>query len=485
MPLAGALIVAVTQPLSALASPPLLPAGILLVAAVLMRQALAVNENRRLLAVVAEQALRDPLTGLANRALFADRLNHALQMRERTGSAVGVLLLDIDDFKLINDTLGHPAGDEVLKSAGDRITASVHHADTVARLGGDEFAVMTHGDAVLPETVAHRIVEAFDEPITVNGRDLRIRPSIGLAVAPADQTGLTAEELLQHADMAMYASKRSRSHQVQTFSAQMPMAETESFAILREFRRALDADELTLVYQPKFRLDNGALVGVEALLRWRHPERGILAPEEFLPLVRRHGLIEPVTAYVLDTALDDAQRWRAGGLDTSVAVNLFPPSLAVADLPERLSTALRDRGLPVSALTVEITEDVLLDDVDLIRDILAELRDRGIRVSIDDFGSGYSALWYLRNLPVDQIKLDRGFIAPILDDPRAAVVARAVINLANDLCIETVAEGVEDPATADWLRLHGCDEVQGYYFSPPLPAAEVMTLRAPAAARSN
>jgi len=479
-----ALVVAVAPP-GTTTSATVAGVGLLLAVMVLVRQFLAVQGTRRLLAVVAEQALRDPLTGLANRTLFTERLTHALQQLERTESAVGVLLLDLDDFKLINDTLGHRAGDAALRCAGERIAAAVQHDDAVARLGGDEFAVMTQGDPVLPETVAHRIVEAFEEPMILDGHEVRMRPSIGLAVAAAGQSGLAAEELLQHADMAMYASKRARSHQVRTFSAQLPPTETGSFAMLREFRRALDDDQLALVYQPKFRLEDGTVSGVEALLRWEHPERGTLGPDDFLPLVRRHGLIEPVTAYVLDTALDDAQRWYSAGAEIPVAVNVFPPSLAAADLPERLSAALRARGLPASALTVEITEDLLLDDIGRIRVVLEELRDRGIRLALDDFGSGYSALWYLHHLPLDQIKLDRGIVAPIRDDPRSAVIARSVIDLAHALGMETVAEGVEDPQTAAWLHRHGCVEAQGFYFSPPLLAAEVMTLPAPAAAKSS
>jgi hypothetical protein len=227
------------------------------------------------------------------------------------------------------------------------------------------------------------------------------------------------------------------------------------------------------------------MVGVEALLRWPHPQRGIITPDEFLPIVRRNALIEPVTQFVIETALDDARDWRAAGLDIPVAVNLFPPSLAAPALPDRLGRALAERGLDSSALTVEITEDVLLDDIDLTRSVLRELRERGISVAIDDFGSGYSALWYLRDLPVDEVKLDRGFIAPVTGDPRAGAVARAVIDLAHVLLMKTVAEGVENLDTANWLRRHGCDIVQGYYFSPPLTAAELLSLPGPVAVKSS
>lgn len=485
-PLIAAVAVVATQPTSVFASTPVLPVAALLVVCVLARQALAVNENRRLLAKVADQAMRDPLTGLANRALFQDCLDHAMQGRHRTGTPIGVLILDLDDFKLINDSLGHAAGDELLRRVGQRISACVGSDDTVARLGGDEFAVMSVGTIDLLETIGERVVNAFAEPLTVEGQDVVMRPSIGLAVTTADDPEISADGLLKRADLAMYAAKRSRAS-VRLFDREMrdTHSRDDDARLLRELRAAVDHNELTLVYQPKFDLRSGTLAGVEALLRWPHADRGVLMPDQFLPLVRRHGLIDAVTDFVITTALDDARDWHEVGVDVAVAINLFPPSLAALHLPDRLDRALRARGLPSSALTVEIVEDALLDDIDRTRKVLSELRERGISVAIDDFGSGYSALWYLRDLPVDQVKLDWSFIAPIVVDPRAAAVARAVIDLAHELCMTTVAEGVENVETADWLRLHGCDIVQGYYFSPPVSAAGVVSLRAPVSAKSS
>ena len=485
-PLIAAVAVVATQPLSVFASAPVLPVAVLLVICVLARQALAVNENRRLLAKVAEQAMRDPLTGLANRALFQDRLDRAMQSRHSTGAPIGVLILDLDDFKLINDSLGHAAGDELLQKVGQRISTCAGSDETVARLGGDEFAVMSVGNRDRLEAIGDRVVKAFTAPVTVEGQDVVMRPSIGLAVTAADEPDVSAEELLKRADLAMYAAKRSR-ESIRSFSRQMQEEHSrdDQARLLRELRGAVDRNELTLVYQPKFDLKSGTLAGVEALLRWPHPDRGVLTPDEFLPLVRRHGLIDAVTDFVITTALDDARDWHTAGADVAMAINVFPPSLAALQLPGRLDHAVRARGLRSSSLTVEITEDALLDDIDRTRTVLRELRERGISVAIDDFGSGYSALWYLRDLPVDQVKLDRSFIAPIVVDPRAAAVARAVIDLAHVLCMTTVAEGVENAETADWLRLHGCDIVQGYYFSPPLTAAGVLSLRAPVSAKSN
>ena len=451
---------------------PVLLVGLVLVVLVLVRQFLAVSENRRLLATVAEQSLHDPLTRLANRVLFHDRLNHAMQLRARDGQALSVLAIDLDDFKLVNDTLGHAAGDELLVAVADRLRGAVRTGDTVSRLGGDEFGVILEGPA---DTIAERVVAAFDEPFVIDGHEVLIRPSVGLAVAETSGTSPEREvdELLKRADMAMYEAKRSRDDDER--SNPWPSSGISDM-MLGELRDSIERRELALVYQPKFNLKNSALVGVEALLRWPRRHGETLGPDEFLPLVRRYGLIGPVTEFVLTEALDNAARWYAAGAEVPVAVNLFPPSLATPNLPERISRELRDRGLSPSALTVEITEDMVLDNIARTRSVLSDLRSRGIQVAIDDFGSGYSALSYLRDLPVDEVKLDKDFIAPIAHDPRAAAVARAVIDVARVLCLTTVAEGVEDQETVDCLRDFGCDYVQGYFYSPPLTAEQVVEL---------
>ncbi len=462
--------------------------GIVLLLAFSARQLLVMSENRTLLATVAEQALRDPLTGVGNRIVFRDRLNHAMQMRQREGLSVGVLVMDLDDFKVVNDTLGHPVGDELLSLVAERIVASVRAGDTVARLGGDEFAVLIEGRVDNSQLIAHRVVEAFDEPFIVDGQDLLIRPSVGLAVAEQDEPDLLAEDLLKRADIAMYSAKRSRSGGVHLFNSEMLLVETpdsDLFAsgpmpasrtgagtirLLGELRQAIDHFELTLVYQPKFDLNTGSIVGVEALVRWPHPRRGLLSPDEFLPLVRRYGLMGSITDLVVNQALDDVVRWNTDSLEVPTAVNLFAPSMADLRLPGKFAKALADRDLSPSQLTVEITEDLFLDNMDRTKTVLDQLRQNGIRIAIDDFGSGYSALSYMRDLTVDEIKLDRHFIAPIPADRRAAAVVRAVLNLAGELGLTTVAEGIETATTADWLREHGCNIGQGYYFSPPLTA---------------
>jgi diguanylate cyclase (GGDEF)-like protein len=466
--------------------------GIVLLLAFSARQVLVMAENRLLLATVAEQALRDPLTGVGNRIVFRDRLSHAMEMRQRDGISIGVLVMDLDDFKVVNDTLGHPVGDELLSLVADRIVGCVRAGDTVARLGGDEFSVLIEGRVDNSELVAHRVVEAFDEPFIVDGQELLIRPSVGLAVAEADEPDLTAEDLLKRADIAMYSAKRTRSGGVHAFNSEMLLAESpdrdlfvsgpfpvarsgaSTIRLLGELRQAIDQFELTLVYQPKFDLNTAAIVGVEALVRWPHPKRGLLPPDEFLPLVRRYGLMGSITDLVVNTALDDVLRWRAEGLGVPIAVNMFAPSMADLRLPGKFATSLADRQIDPSDLTVEITEDLFLDNMDRTKTVLNQLQEYGIRIAIDDFGSGYSALSYMRDLTVDEVKLDRHFIAPIPADTRAAAVVRAVLNLADELGLTTVAEGIENAVTADWLREHGCHVGQGYYFSPPLSSAKLV-----------
>lgn len=460
---------------------------IVLVAAVLLRQFFVVRENRRLLDLVAEQALRDPLTGLANRALFNDRLSHAMQLHVRDRQPVAVLSMDLDDFKLVNDNLGHPAGDQLLVLAAQRILGCVRAGDTVARVGGDEFAVLLEGKTEHSRQVARRLMASFDDQFVIEGHDLLLRPSIGLAVATGDDTDVSAEALLKHADMAMYSAKRSRTGGVHTFDPEMARirpkgtgkvgnAGTSTVRLLGQLRNTIDHAGLSLVYQPKFGLHDGEFVGVEALVRWPHPERGLLGPDKFLPLVREYGLMRSLTDLVVEQALDDVARWQANGVRVPVAVNMFAPSLCDLELPNRILRSLDERDISPDLLTIEITEDLLLDDVDLTRQVLDSLRRRGTRVAIDDFGSGYSALGYLCELPIDEVKLDRQFIAPIVGDGRAAAVVRAVVDLAHELGMTVVAEGVENHDTSTMLRAYGCDVAQGFHFSRPLAGAELCDL---------
>jgi diguanylate cyclase (GGDEF)-like protein len=476
----------------------------LLVIVVLARHFIVVGKIRQLLVMAADQALRDPLTGLANRALFHDRLTHAMQLHQRDNQSVAVLSLDLDDFKMVNDNLGHPAGDALLVLAAERIRGCVRASDTVARLGGDEFAVLLEGRAGDAHVVAHRVVQAFDAPFLIDGHDLLVRPSVGLAVASGKGADASADALLKQADVAMYSAKRSRTSGVHMFTPDMYLVDPDqnglaggtggdgagAVKLLGQLRHAIDNGGLSLVYQPKFDLRDETIVGVEALVRWPHAERGLLSPNTFLPLVREHGLMHLLTEYVLARAIDDAVEWHARGVGVPIAVNVFAPSLGDLSLPRQIVNALARRRLRTDALTVEVTEDLLLEDMARTRTVFDKLREDGIRIAIDDFGSGYSALSYLHDLPIDELKLDRQFIAPVLVDWRAAAIVRAVIDLAHVLGVTTVAEGVEDAATVARLREYGCDVAQGYYYSQPIDATAMLellsaTTRAPAEATSS
>ena len=473
---------------------PIFISSSVLMGAVMARQYTVVRQNQRLLRMVAEQALRDTLTGLANRDLFNDRLMHAVQLHEHDKQSVAVLSMDLDDFKLVNDSLGHPAGDALLTQAAERLLGCVRTSDTVARVGGDEFAVLMEGLPELSRLVAHRVVAAFEEPFVIDGQQLLMRPSVGLAVASAANPDLSADLLLKQADVAMYSAKRSKSGGLHTFTADMALADPNEIELptdssengergaavrlLGELRHAIDHGDLAVYYQPKFDLRSGDVVGVEALVRWPHPKRGLLGPAHFLPLVRKRGLMRAVTDIVLTQALDDAAEWHSMGIGVPLAVNVFAPSLGDLDLPTHIASELAMRRLRPEDLTIEITEDFLLDNIERTRSVLERLRQRGIRIAIDDFGSGYSALWYLRELAIDEVKLDRHFIAPIRVDARAAAVVRGVVDLAHVLGVTTVAEGVENVETAERLREFGCEVAQGYYYSPPVSAAAMMNMLA-------
>lgn len=474
-----------------LVSDPALAAAPWLILAVLARQFLVVAENRRLLHSVSDRALRDPLTGLANRVLFHDRLEHAIQLYHRDRRSLAVLSMDLDDFKLINDNLGHPAGDALLVQAAQRLLSCVRTGDTVARLGGDEFLVLIEGAGENAHLIVYRIMEAFERPFNTDGEVISMRPSAGLAVAGVDEPELSAASLLKHADTAMYSAKRSGGG-LQTFSPDMhlrdggpgfPASGAQSsrgglieVRLLSDLRQAISQRALTVLYQPKVDLRTSNVVGAEALVRWPHPVLGLVHPQRFLPLVRQHGLMRTFTDLVLDQALSDAARWLRRGVNVPIAVNLFPPLVGDLTLPGRIFSALDRHDVPGESLIIEITEDMALDNIDSTRDVLKVLRERGIHTAIDDFGSGYSALTYLRKLPIDEVKVDYDLIGHVLTDPRAEAIVHAVIGLSHALNLTTVAEGVENEHTAEWLRARGCEVAQGILYSGPVAAAEMTDL---------
>jgi diguanylate cyclase len=368
----------------------------------------------------------------------------------------------------------------------------VRSGDTVARLGGDEFAVLIEDAGENAHLIVYQIMEAFEQPFSADGEGIFMRPSAGLAVAGGEDPDLRASELLKHADMAMYSAKRLGGG-LQTFSPDMhgadhsgpgiPLSDVApsraglvEVRLLSDLRQAIAHRALTVLYQPKIDLQTTGVVGAEALVRWPHPVFGLVGPQQFLPLVRQHGLMRTFTDLVLDQALGDEAQWRGQGIDIPVAVNLFPPLLGDANLPVRIFDALARHELPGDSLIIEITEDLLLDNIDRTRDVLEALRECGIHIALDDFGSGYSALTYLRKLPIDEVKLDQDLIIHVLTDPRAEAIVRAVIELAHSLNVTTVAEGVETADIASWLRECGCEVAQGIYYSPPITVAAMMEL---------
>jgi diguanylate cyclase (GGDEF)-like protein len=436
------------------------------------REIWALSEARR-------EAATDELTGLANRRGFGAAVARDLSAL-RTGSTPGerdgeaaLLLLDLDEFKEVNDSLGHAAGDELLAAVAARLSGCSRSADDVlARLGGDEFAVlMPHADRAGAERLADRIRAALDAPFVLDGVRVHIGASIGIALAPGhgDELGL----LLRRADIAMYRAKgEGIGHATYDPALRDPDGEDRLYRV-DALRRALDTDQIVVHYQPKVDLATSRVRGVEALVRWMTPDRGLVYPDAFIGLAEESGLMPALTATVLDQALAQTACWGRDGLDLSVAVNL--PTAAVVDvgLPERIAELLARHSVPADRLQLEITEDALLDDRVRARAVLAQLRAMGVRIAIDDYGSGYSCLAYLRELPVDELKLDRSFVFPMADDARAAAIVRSTVELAHSLGMSIVAEGVEHQAAADELARYGCDAAQGFHYARPLPAAEL------------
>ncbi|MDY7526564.1 putative bifunctional diguanylate cyclase/phosphodiesterase [Cryobacterium sp. 10C2] len=430
------------------------------------RTTLAFRELRRM-GDMRRQARTDDLTGLPNRrALYSE-----VPLSLTSGANRALLLLDLDRFKEVNDSLGHDVGDELLVQVGTRLTSHVRGTDLVARLGGDEFAILL-ADAGEAEAVivAGTLREALARPYLLEGITLQTTVSIGIALYPSQALDLTG--LLRKADMAMYKAKASRSgHRVYDTSDDSHGA--ARLRTLQELRVALAERQLELYYQPKVDLATGAVRGVESLVRWNHPVRGLVQPGDFLSIVEEAGLMNAMTEQVLDMALDQAAVWHSRGADLTVAVNLTASALVDAELPERTAAMLADRGVPASALILEITEEFLLEDRARTTAILTRLRAGGIRIAIDDFGTGYSSLAYLRDLPVDELKLDRSIVSPMKDDPRAAALVSSTIELAHSLGLTMVAEGVEDAEVYADLARYGCDEAQGFHMSRPMPAGEL------------
>jgi diguanylate cyclase (GGDEF)-like protein len=414
------------------------------------------------------EARTDPLTGLPNRRALYEQLEEDLAEGTCT-----VLILALDGFKEINDSLGHHHGDALLAEIGPRLTPLLREHDLLARLGGDEFAVVLPGlGGLAAYDVAQRLLGALSLPFELDDVRVHVGGSIGVACSP--QHGRDVHSLMRKADIAMYQAKELRGAAA-LYGASAAHPSRERLQTVNELRDALTDGSLVLHYQPKLELATGRVKGLEALLRWRDPHGVLRLPDSFLPLAQQAGLMGPLSDHVLDLALDQLVTWTAEGLTgLNVAVNLPPSAVVDASLPARVECALGERGLPGSALTLEITEQSLLDDRESASQVLHALRVLGVTISIDDFGTGYSSLAYLRDLPVDELKLDRAFVGPLVGDKRAAALVRSTIDLTHSLGLRMVAEGVEDRATRDELHRFGCDEIQGFYLTAALPAEVVV-----------
>jgi len=413
----------------------------------------------------------DSLTDLPNRGLFRENLAKALAWAARNRRKVAVLFLDLDRFKLINDTLGHNAGDALLLDVAHRLKGCVREADTVARMGGDEFTIVLTDlpDADSAATAARKILEVMAVPFTIEGRELFITTSIGISLYPRD--GEHLEDLLKAADMAMYHAKEQGRDTYQFHRPDSREEIGQAFALENGLRRALEREEFRVFYQPQVDIETGAIVGMEALLRWLHPERGLLPPDEFIPIAEETGMINAIGRWVLEQACRQNKQWQASGAGQfRIAVNLSGRQLKQEDLPEQIADALRRSGLAPRWLQVELTETSVMQNPVTAGRLLEEIRNLGVSVAIDDFGSGYTSLSYLKRLPIDGVKIDKSFIAGVVDDMDDQAISKAIIALAESLRLKVVAEGVETHGQLAFLRENHCCDAQGYLFSRPLPA---------------
>jgi diguanylate cyclase (GGDEF)-like protein len=420
---------------------------------------------------ITQLAFNDSLTGLPNRAFFRQHLDLELKQAERRGGrGLALLCVDLDNFKSVNDTLGHPAGDELLRAVAGRLGASVGDA-MVARLGGDEFTIiLSHRDAhEAAGAIAGRLIAALAEPLVIRGHELAIGASVGIAMAPGDAAD--ADTLLKHADLALYQAKGEGGGTYRFFESEMNARAQARHQLEADLRRAIGHGEFELYFQPLYDLETNRIGSFEALIRWNHPSRGLVAPDEFIPLAEETGLIVPIGSWVIQEACRQAMRWPE---DVRVAVNVSSVQFRKPGLANVLMQALAASGLDPRRLEVEITESIFLESSEALIQVLHSLRSMGIRIALDDFGTGYSSLSYLQSFPFDKIKIDRSFIQQLLSRAGSTAIVRAVIDLARALGMETTAEGVENPEQLAELRLQGCSSVQGYLFSRPVTAAAVL-----------
>ena len=418
-------------------------------------------------------ATHDALTGLPNRSLARDRFEQAAAAASRSGQSVAMLYLDLDNFKNVNDTLGHSSGDALLKQVSERLVSLLRTADTVARLGGDEFLLLVPevNDGAAVAEIANKVVAGLMAPFDVIGMEIFAGCSLGITLFPAD--GADFDSLLKKADIAMYRAKESGRNAFRFWDGEMNASVVEHVALLSAMRTAIAHQDFTLSYQPQFDLRTGRLIGAEALIRWKHAEMGQISPVRFIPLAERSGLIIPIGDWVLQEACAQAQRWRAAGwTELTISVNVSPVQFKRGSVETSVAQALADSGLPSCNLELELTESLLIQDSIALAESLASLRRMGVRFAIDDFGTGYSNLAYLKRFEVERLKIDQTFVRRLTDDVQDQAIVRAIVQMAASLNLFTVAEGVEDGATLALLGDLGCQQGQGFHWSPAVPAAE-------------
>jgi diguanylate cyclase (GGDEF)-like protein/PAS domain S-box-containing protein len=434
-----------------------------------------VTEQTALERELRHRAFHDPLTKLANRALLRDRLAHALARRRREPAPLGVVVIDLDNFKAVNDTLGHGVGDELLIGVADRLGGLVRPGDTVAHIGGDEFAMLLDG-AVTEELngVAERILGAFRSPFVAGGSEIFMSASVGGAIS---DLGRSVDELLRDADLAMYSAKSAGRNRYEVYAPARHGGQLRRLERATDLRRAAENDEFFLEFQPVISLATGEVASVEALVRWRHPILGVISPAEFIPLAEETGLMVSIGSWVLRAACEQMRRWEAtlpAAAHFPVAVNVSPQQLRETRFVEEVDAVLRDTRLPASRLTLEVTESAMVHDLVTVRERLDRLRSAGVRVALDDFGSGYSSLGYLRGLPLDLVKIDRVFVGDLDLDPETPSLIASIVRLLQALDLDIVAEGVETSAQLEHVRALGVDWVQGYLLSPPADADTIV-----------
>lgn len=436
-----------------------------------------ITERKEAEARIEHLAYHDELTGLPNRVLFHQTLRHMLTQSQRYGREFAVMLLDLDGFKLVNDALGHEVGDQLLKEVARRFRETLRSGDLVARLGGDEFILLLEEPGGIEDidALAVRVLHSIARPYHLGGEDLHVTASAGISISPRD--GTDARTLLRNSDLAMYRAKEAGKNNYVYFSEEMNTFSQRRLVIESALRRTLDGRELVLHYQPKFDLASGCATGTEALIRWQPPGQALVGPAEFIPIAEETGLILPIGEWVLRTAATQQRIWREQGLGLSrVAVNLSARQLAQQDLAEIVAAALAATGLPAEALEIEVTESMVMRNADSAAKLLRRLKDMGVRITVDDFGTGHSSLSYLKRFPIDCVKIDRSFVRELPGNPDDAAITRGIVAMAHSLRMTVVAEGVETQEQIKFLRELGCEELQGFVFSRPVAAGDLATV---------